>query len=153
MMTGYLINTHYRKTTALEKLLTSLVNVAVVCVAAIPFFLLDDLPALTLKLILIGLFFLENTVAIIFWEYRLPGMLIQNTIWQCRYSKINQLIHAVMYTASFATLLFYVWLPGDLLLLNLLLVQLPCVLLTKTTFHGLMAGNMVDVKPVKLDKD
>ncbi len=152
-MANQLINGLYRKTTALEKLLTSMVNVVVVYVAAIPFFLLDDFPALTLKLIFIGLFFLENVVAIIFWEYRLPGMLIQNTIWQCQYSKINQLIHAVLYTASFATLLFCVWIPGDLLVFNLLLVQMPCVLLTKTTFHGLIAGNMVDVKPIKLNKD
>ncbi|MFA6164386.1 MAG: hypothetical protein WC685_13270 [Methylobacter sp.] len=84
---------------------------------------------------------------------RLPGMFIQKTIWQCRYSKMNQLIHAIMYTASFASMLFWIWVPGDLLLFNLLLLQLPCILLTKTTFHGLIAGNMVDIKPIKLKKD
>ncbi|MDD5412636.1 MAG: hypothetical protein PHF31_14700 [Methylobacter sp.] len=150
MITSHLKNGHYRKTTPLEKLFTSLVNVVVVCVVSIPFFIFDSLSALTLKLIIIGLFFLENVIAIVFLEYRLPGMLIQKTIWQCSYSKTNQFIHAITYTASFATLLFWIWVPGDLLLFNLLLLQLPCVLLTKTTFHGLIAGNMVDVKPIKL---
>jgi len=153
MITSHLKNGHYRKTTALEKLFTSLVNVIVVFVVSIPFFLFDGLSALTLKLIIIGLFFLENVMAIIFLEYRLPGMIIQNTIWQGRYSKMNQFIHAIMYTASFASMLFWIWVPGDLLLFNLLLLQLPCVLLTKTTFHGFIAGNMVDVKPIKLIKD
>jgi hypothetical protein len=149
-MTSHLIKGLYRKTTALEKLFTSLVNVVVACVVWTPFLLFDGLSALTLKLIIIGLFFLENVMAIIFLEYRLPGMLIQKTIWQCRYSTMNQLIHAVMYTASFATMLFWIWVPGDLLLFNLLLLQLPSVLLTKTTFHGLIAGNMVDLKPISL---
>ena len=153
MITSHLKNGHYRKTTALEKLFTSLVNVIVVFVVSIPFFLFDGLSALTLKLIIIGLFFLENVTAIIFLDYQLPGMLIQKTIWQCRYSKMNQLIHAIMYTASFASMLFWIWVPGDLLLVNLLLLQLPCILLTKTTFQGLIAGNMVDVKPIKLKKD
>jgi|GEM_PF-710601 len=146
IMNGSLINGRYRKTTPLEKLLTSLVNVVVVFVVSIPFLILEDISAFTLKLIIIGLFFLENIMSMIFFEYRLPGMLVQRSIWQCKYTKLNQMIHAIMYTASFATMLFWVWVPGDLLLFNILLLQLPCVLLTKTTFHGLIAGNMVDVK-------
>lgn len=149
MMVSPLIDEHYRQTTTFEKLFTSLVNVVVACVLSMPFYVFDEVPAFTLKLIVIGLFFLENMMAIIFWEYRLPGMIIQKSVWQHKYSKTNQLIHAVLYTASFATMWFWIWVPGDLLLFNLLLLQLPCVLLTKTTLHGLIAGNMVDVKLIQ----
>lgn len=138
---------HYRKTTILEKLFTSAINIFVIAIASIPFVLVEGLSSISLKLIIIALFLLENLIAILFSDYRLPGMFLQNTIWQQRYSTINQLTHAILYTASFATALFWFWVPGDLLLLNLLLLQLPCILATETTVHGLLAGNMVDIKP------
>ena len=135
----------FRATNALEKLLNSTINAAIACAFLLPFLFLD-LPAFYLKLIFIGLFFLENLLAIAFHQYRLPGMMIQNTHWQQPYPLPRQFIHAVLYTLSFSTVLFWIWFPGDLLLFNLLVLQLPCVLLTKTTLHGLLSGNMVDVK-------
>ena len=82
----------------------------------------------------------------VFRRYRLLGMLALNSHWKTDYPIPSQLIHALLYSASFSTLLFWVWFPGDLLLLNLLCLQLPSVLATGTTLHGLLAGNMVDVK-------
>ena len=135
----------FRETTPLEKLLTSFVNVAIAFLFLLPCFFLE-LPFFYVKLIFIALFFLENLLAISFRNYRLPGMMIQNTHWKQHYSLAQQLTHAVLYTLSFSTVLFWIGFPGDLLLFNLLILQLPCVLLTKTTLHGLLSGNMVDVK-------
>lgn len=136
----------FRATTPLEKLLTSFVNVALIFPFLLPCFVLG-LPLIWIKLVSVALFFLENLLAIAFHDYRLPGMIVQKTHWKRHYSLAQQLIHAVLYTLSFATALFWIAFPGDLLLFNLLVLQLPCVLLTKTTLHGLLAGNMVDIKP------
>ena len=73
-------------------------------------------------------------------------MMILNIHWKEKYPLKNQLIHSVLYTASFSTLLFWVWFPLDLFLINMLLLQLPTILLTGTTFHGYLSGNMVTVK-------
>lgn len=134
-----------RDTRPLEKLFTSAINVAVALVFLVPFFWVD-FSALELKWIFIGLFLLQNLVAISFFDYRLPGMVVQNTQWKHPYPLPNQLVHALLYSASFATLLFWVWFPGDLLLINLLLLQWPCIQLTGTTMHGWLSGGMKDVK-------
>ncbi len=135
----------FRETTALEKLITSLINASVAFLFLMPFMWVD-FSTLELKLLFIALFFAENLLAIFFLDYRLPGMQFQDTRWKKSYSKSLQFVHAILYTASFASMLFWIWIPGDLLVLNILLLQLPCILLTKTTLHGFLAGNMVDVK-------
>jgi len=137
----------FRTTTAMEKLLTSTVNAAVAVALAAPLLLLE-LSTMQLKLIVAGMFLLENLEAILFHAYRLPGMRLQGSHWKEPYPRHRQLIHAVLYTLSFSTLLFWMVFPGDLLLFNLLCLQLPCVLLTGSTLHGWLAGNMVDIKPV-----
>jgi hypothetical protein len=137
----------YRLTSAAEKLLISAVNAAVALLFATPF-LLIDLTRPQIKWILVALFFAENVEAMIFHAYRLPGMYLLGSRWKTSYPISRQLLHAVLYSASFSTLLFWVWFPGDLLLLNLLCLQLPSVLATGTTLHGFLAGNMVDIKRV-----
>ena len=135
----------YRVTTPVEKIVTSLINISLTFVFLVPF-IIAGFDVIELKLIFTGLFFMENLISIMFNDYRLPGMVLQKTFWLKKYSKTHQLIHAVLYTASFSTILFWIWIPGDLLVMNLLLLQLPCVLVTKTTLHGLLAGYMMDVK-------
>ncbi|MDG6774386.1 hypothetical protein QCB45_08575 [Thiomicrorhabdus sp. ZW0627] len=142
------MKTAFRETNALEKLFTSLINTAVVFLFLLPF-LWFDLSIQELKWVFIGLFLLENLLSILISDYRLPGMILQNTHWKQAYSKPQQLLHALLYTASFSTLLFWVWIPGDLLILNLLLLQLPCILMTGTTLHGWLSGGMVDVKKIR----
>jgi hypothetical protein len=135
----------YRVTTPVEKAVTSLINISLAFVFLIPF-IIAGFEVIQLKLILTGLFFIENLISLIFNDYRLPGMVLQKTYWLKQYSKSRQLIHSVLYTASFSTILFWIWIPGDLLVMNLLLLQLPCVMATKMTLHGLLAGYMMDVK-------
>ena len=140
------MNQTYRVTTYAEKLLTSTINTVVALLFAAPF-LLFELSAVQLKLILVAAFLAENLEAMLFHRYRLPGMWVIGSRWQTTYPVTKQLVHAVLYSASFSTLVFWIWFPGDLLLFNLLCLQLPCVLMTGTTLHGLLAGNMVDIKP------
>jgi len=135
----------YRSTTPVEKLLNSAINALVALALSVPALFLS-LSLVQLKLIIVTVFFLENLEAILFHNYQLPGMRILGTRWKARYSTSQQLVHAILYSASFSSLLFWVWYPGDLLLFNLLCLQLPCVLMTGTTLHGLLAGKMVDVK-------
>jgi archaellum biogenesis protein FlaJ (TadC family) len=139
----------YRETNPAEKLLCSAVNAVVAAVFVIPF-LFFDYTVLQLKLAFITAFLIENLISILFFGYRLPGMWLQATEWKAQYAMRNQFIHAVLYTMSFSTLCFWIWFPGDLFLINMLLVQLPCVMLTKNTLHGLLAGRMVDVKQVRV---
>lgn len=134
-----------RRTTAAEKLLTSAVNVAVAVLVWLPLACL--LPGLLAgKLALVGVFLLENLACIALCQYRLPGMLVQGAFWCRPWPRRNQCLHAILYTASFASLLFWVWVPLDLFLFNMLLLQLPALRLTGTTLHGWLAGGMVDCK-------
>jgi hypothetical protein len=135
----------FRRTNAAEKLLTSLINGLVAVIASLPWLLLQP-ELLHYQLLLVALFLAENLVAAARGDRRLPGMWLQGTVWQHRYPLRQHLLHALLYSASFATAVFWVWFPGDLLLINLLLLQLPCVRLTGTTLHGWLAGGMVDVK-------
>jgi len=135
----------YRSTSPGEKLLNSTINAVVALVFSLPVFFFS-LSVVQLKLAVVAVFFLENLEAILFHSYRLPGMRVLGTRWKAPYSTIQQLVHALLYSLSFASLLFWVWFPGDLLIINLLCLQLPCVLTTGTTLHGLLAGKMVDVK-------
>jgi len=73
-------------------------------------------------------------------------MIILNTYWKKDYSFFNYLIFVILYTLSFSTLLFYIYFPLDLFLMNMALLQLPTVILKKTTFHGLLSGNIIGVK-------
>ena len=47
--------------------------------------------------------------------------------------------YAALYTASTATLLFWLWLPLDLAIANGLFLQLPCLMIWGNTPHGLIA--------------
>jgi hypothetical protein len=135
----------YRRTNAAEKLLTSLINALVAVLASLPFLLLD-LSLREYQCLLLALFLIENLVAALWGDHRLPGMRLQGTVWQRPYPLPQRLLHALLYSASFATAVFWIWFPGDLLVVNLLLIQLPCVRLTGTTLHGWLAGDMVDLK-------
>ena len=66
--------------------------------------------------------------------------------WKEEYPLLNQFIHAVLYTLSFSTLLFWIYFPFDLFLVNILLIQLPSILLTGSTLHGYLAGKMTTIK-------
>ena len=71
--------------------------------------------------------------------------MLMRTYYSGKYQKKNQLLYDIFYTASFSTIFFSILFPFDVLLLNILFIQLPMVLLTKTTLHGYLAGNVTTV--------
>lgn len=133
-----------KTTNIIQKLIPSLINISAVAMIASPLFLLNWSFA-SLKIILMILFFSYNLLFLIFFKNRDLGMMVVKTYWKDEYPLLNKLIYIVLYTASFSTLIFWIWFPFDLLLINLLLIQLPCILLTGTTLHGYLAGKMVTV--------
>ena len=136
-----------RITTPLEKLLNSAINVMVVFIFfLLPFPIILDFTLFLKKFIFICLFFLYKLIVIFFNGNRSVGMMITQTYWKKKYPIANQLIHAALYTLSFSTLLFWIFFPFDLFLINMLFIQLPSIILTGTTFHGYLAGNMTTVK-------
>ena len=135
-----------RPTTALEKLLNSAINVALAFVIVLPLWLLVDSSFMVKRILFLMLFLLLKLTVLFFHENRSPGMIITKTYWKEKYPLRNQLLHAVLYMLSFSTVLFWVYFPFDLLLINILLIQLPTVLKTGTTAHGYLAGKMFTVK-------
>ena len=131
-------------TSVLQKLIPSIINVSIVFLLASPF-LFMKLPLAKKRLILIGLFLLYNLFFLIFFDSRDIGMMIVKTYWKDSYPIINQLIYAILYTGSFATLVCWIRYPFDLFIFNMLCLQLPCILLTGTTLHGHLSGNMVTI--------
>jgi len=73
-------------------------------------------------------------------------MVILGFRWKEDYPFLNQFVFIVLYTLSFSTLLFYFYFPLDLFLINMFLLQLPMVIIKKTTLHGFLAGKMLGVK-------
>ena len=133
-----------RTTTAFEKLMASIINVIVVFVFYTPVIFLN-LSILQKKIIFILLFLLYNIAVIFLSKNRCIGMILTNAFWKEDYPIKNQMIYAVLYTLSFVTMLFWIAFPGDLLLANILLVQLPFVIRTGTTFHGHFSGHMTTI--------
>ena len=92
------------------------------------------------------MFFLYKLVFVIFNNNRTLGMIITKTYWQEEYSLKKQLLHSVLYTASFSTLLFWVYFPFDLFIANILILQIPTILLKNMTFHEYLSGGMKAIK-------
>lgn len=135
-----------RITTPIEKLLNSAINVIIVFIIFLPFLFFLESSIITKKILFIILFFLYKLIIIFFNGNRSIGMMITRTYWKKKYPLKNQLLHAVLYTLSFSTLLFWIFFPFDLFLINMLLIQLPSVILTGTTFHGYISGKMMTIK-------
>lgn len=73
-------------------------------------------------------------------------MMVLGTQWEREYSTKNKLVFLILYTLSFSTLFFWVFFSFDLFLANILLLQIPMILMTGTTLHGFLSGNMTTVK-------
>ena len=76
-----------------------------------------------------------------FNQNRCLGMMLFGTTWSRSKKKGHEHLFIILYTVSFSSLFFSIWFPFDLFLVNILLLQLPSILLTKTTFHGFLSGN------------
>lgn len=137
----------FRNTNFLEKLMPSVVNAVIVFILSLPAYYILGFN-LKYKVVLVVMFWFYNLIFIVFNKNRDLGMIVFGTYWKQNYPLKNQLIYSVFYTLSFATIVIWIWVPFDLLLINLLLFQLPFVLTKGTTLHGYLSGDMVTVKKV-----
>ncbi len=127
-----------------QKLMSSVINILITLIIFIPFYFLVE-ETITRKFILIGIFFIYNFLFLVFNNSRCLGMIIMNTHYDKIHPKKNQLIYLILYTLSFSSLLFSVFFPFDLFIINMVLLQLPSIILKKTTFHGYLSGNIKTV--------
>ena len=112
-----------------RKLEASAVNLTVVFIGSSPFLAYGfDI----WRLCFLALFFFYS---LIFAE-RCLGQMACHTYQ----NQPTDVAFAALYTASAATLLFWLWIPFDLALANGLFLQLPCLILFRNTPHGLIAG-------------
>lgn len=136
-----------KDTTAFEKSLTSIINIVVILIIFTPiyFFITDNFLR---KIILIWLFFVYNLLFLLFNNNRCIWMIIMKTNYDKIYSKRQHFLYIILYTLSFSTLFFWIYFPFDLFLFNILILQLPIILLTKTTLHGYLSGNIKTIKDI-----
>lgn len=137
-------NHKMKQTDIFQKLIPSIINVFVVFIITIPVLLIRHSYS-SMIVIWVWTFFLYNLFFIIVFKNRDLGMMIVKTYWKKDYPIANQLLFAILYTLSFATLFIWIWFPFDLFIFNMVCVQLPFVLLTGTTLHGYLSGKMVTV--------
>jgi len=123
----------------MQIILPPIINGLIVLFFGILFAPFQYLPA---KIFIILLFFLYNLYFLIFHQGRDLGMFLLDIDWRDNYPFKNKIAYLVLYTASFASLFYYVIFPFDLFLINILILQLPTVLLKELTFQQRFAGNL-----------
>ena len=69
-------------------------------------------------------------------------MRIAGTVWEKPYTRFQRNIYSILYTLSFSTLFFHILFPFDLFIVNMMALQLPTIIISGTTLHGLLSGNM-----------
>lgn len=134
-----------KKNSPLQKLTTSAINVTITLAIYSPLhFLIQS--TLNKKLLIITIFFLTHQLFIFTKTKRCIGMRFTKTKYKTIPTSFQYTIYSILYTASFATLLFHIYFPLDIFLANMLLIQLPTIILTGTTLHGYLSGNISTVK-------
>lgn len=133
------------KTNAFEKITTSFINVLSALIIFLPFYFTID-NFLVKKIIFIFIFLAYNLIFLIFNKNRCLGMIIMKTKYEKEYPKIKHFVYIILYTLSFSSLLFWINFPFDLFLLNIFFIQLPIVIIKKTTLHWYLSGNIITVK-------
>jgi hypothetical protein len=128
-----------RLTNNFEKLTASTANVLAVLILSAPFWLKWG-SNINWKLTTIILFFSYMTLPGFIPGKRCLGMLAVGAYWEKEPSFGRYALYNLFYTLSFSTLLLYIWMPFDLLLINLLAIQLPMTLITHHTLHGYIAN-------------
>ena len=130
-----------KKTSLLDKLLVSIINLLVVLIPTAPFFWIGGW-----RWVLVGTFLIYQLIIALTKTGQSIGMRLLKIKWNKKYPLNNRLIFAILYTASFATIAIWVFFPFDLLLFNLICIQLPTVLITGSTLHAYLAGKMYGIK-------
>ncbi|RJQ29131.1 hypothetical protein C4565_02605 [Candidatus Parcubacteria bacterium] len=126
------------KTTIFEKLFSSVINGGIALIVSTPFFMYWGF-SLYWKWSVVLSFFLYELVCYATSGHRDIGMMVVNSHWHNSPSFFRYLVYNIFYTLSFATIFIYLSVPLDLLLFNLIVIQLPSIIFTGTTFHGFLA--------------
>ena len=121
----------------------SIINAAIVVVISLP--ILYVAPLLVWKISVVAIFYVYSLAFLVFNHNRCLGMIICGTRWSRKNRMHHEFLYTFLYTLSFATLFIWIWFPFDVFLANMLLLQLPSILLTGTTFHGHLSGNKYSV--------
>ncbi len=129
-----------RNTGPIYKLLISVVNVALTFIIALPFLIHYGF-SIQWRFAWIGAFFIYNIVCEMLFG-KCVGMMLFKAHYEIQVPVWRKILYVILYTVSFSTLLLHIWFPFDILLINILAIQLPCVLLTGTTLHGFLSGNV-----------
>jgi ribosomal protein L37AE/L43A len=114
----------------IKKATASAVNVTVVFTATSPIYYFLGIDVW--RIVCIALFFSYNLLQ--------PRRCLGQRVAHTYQNEPTNLSFAALYTASTATLLWWVFVPLDLALANGLLIQLPCLALRGNTLHGLLTG-------------
>lgn len=128
-----------RPTAYWEKIASSGVNILIAGLFFLPILLVSR-DILFLKWSLVAIFFLYEMICFLSPGRRDVGMIAIGSSWKRNPSFGRYLIYNLLYSLSFSTILIYWIFPFDLLIANLLLLQLPSVIITGTTLHGFLSG-------------
>ena len=134
-----------KNTNAFQKLSVSIINTIFVLLLSLPLYLIFGFSTIY-KILLPIIFFLYNLSFIFLTKNRCLGMIILGISWKDQYSIKQQILYTFLYTLSFSTIAIWIYFPFDLLLFNILLIQLPTVLITGSTLHGYLSGRMSGYK-------
>lgn len=130
-----------KNTNALQKLSVSIINTIFVLLLSLPLYFIFGFST-TYRISLPIIFFLYNLSFLFLTKNRCLGMIILGINWNEEYPLKQQILYTFLYSLSFSTVVIWILFPFDLLLFNLLLIQLPTVLLTGTTLHGHLSGRI-----------
>lgn len=130
--------------TLVQKAFASLANVGLAFVVSLPVGYAFGF-GFEWKIAMISMFFIYNVVTVFTPGFRGLGMRGVGTQWERNYPWWQRILYSIFYTASLATLLFWMFFPLDIFILNMI-AQLVAVRLTGTTVHGLLAGGMRSVQ-------
>ncbi len=125
----------YTLTSFFQKIFASAINASCALILSLPIFLHYGF-RIQWRLTTILIFLLYELVLLFTKDKRDIGMIVVGSHWKQPFTPLQYVIYNIFYALSFATAFFYIVFPGDLLLCNLLLVQLPLIIFTKFTLHG-----------------
>lgn len=128
-----------RQTHWQEKLSASFVNVLLVLLISIPVFLKFH-GDYHWKIITALIFFGYETLCFMTPGKRDLGMFTIRTSWKNVPGFGRYIGYNLLYTLSFATVLWHIWFIPDLFLLNMCLIQIPFIFICNNTFHGQVTG-------------
>ncbi|MEK7588224.1 MAG: hypothetical protein AAB438_00205 [Patescibacteria group bacterium] len=125
----------------LEKVRNSVVHILILGIIFYPvtFFIKD---IFLLKILFLLLVFIAQIVFVFLNNGRTLSHVIFKTYHKEKYKNWQWLVWSIFYTVSVASILFWVYFPFDLLILNLI-IQYITYLIAGTTLHQLLAGKMI----------